>query len=257
MRFDSPIKTFFANVINGERKSWKMRVGGINSVAEALKSGKVNKVYVDKDTNNPRIREIIAMAKKRGIPVVYVPRSSLPKDSRGIAADISPIKYVEIDYLIDKCLRTGSFLLFLDSVEDPNNLGAVLRSAEFFGCAGVVIPKRRAVQVTDTVVRVSAGAALHLDIARVENMANALKKLKKFGVTVVGADLDGEDIINVDLSPPVAIVIGGEDRGISRPVKKQCDFIAKIPGRGKVNSLNLSVAAGIFMFEFDRRLREK
>jgi len=232
-----------------------MKVGGINSVAEALKSGKVNKIYVDKDTRNPRIRELIAQAKKKGIPVVYVPRSALPKESQGISADISPIKYVEVEYLIDKCLRLGSFLLFLDSVEDPNNLGAVLRSAEFFGCAGVVIPKRRSAQVTDTVVRVSAGAVLHLDIARVENLANTLKKLKKFGITIVGADLDGEDIDNVDMSPPLAIVIGGEDKGISKPVKKQCDFIAKIPGNGKIESLNLSVAAGIMMFEFNRRLK--
>jgi len=231
-----------------------MKVGGINSVAEALKSGKVNKVYVAKDTRNPRVKRLEALARKKGIPVVYVSRFALPPDSQGIAADVSPIKYVELDYLIDKCLRQGSFLLFLDSVEDPNNLGAVLRSAEFFGCSGVVIPKRRSAQVTDTVVRVSAGAVMHLDIARVENLANALKKLKKFGVTVVGADLDGDDIWNVDMTPPLAIVVGGEDRGISRPVKKQCDFIAKIPGKGKIDSLNLSVAAGIMMFEFNRRL---
>ncbi len=233
-----------------------MKVGGINSVAEALKAGKVNKVFVDRECRNPRVLEIVAKAKKMGVPVVYVPRSALPKDSKGICADIAPIKYVEVDYLIDKCLRQGSFLLFLDSVEDPNNLGAVLRSAEFFGCAGVVIPKRRSAQITDTVVRVSAGAVLHLDVARVENLANVLKKLKKYGITVVGADLDGDPIDNVDMSPPLAMVVGGEDRGISRPVKKQCDFIAKIPGKGKVGSLNLSVAAGIMMFEFNRRLRE-
>ena len=233
-----------------------MKVGGVNSVAEALKAGKVNKIFVDKDCRNPRVLEVVAKAKRMGIPIVYVPRSALPKDSKGICADIAPIKYVDVDVLIERCLKLGSFLLFLDSVEDPNNLGAVLRSAEFFGCAGVVIPKRRSAQITDTVVRVSAGAVLHLDVARVENIANVLKKLKKYGITVVGADLDGEIIDNVDMSPPLAIVVGGEDRGISRPVKKQCDFIAKIPGKGKVGSLNLSVAAGIMMYEFNRRLRE-
>ena len=232
-----------------------MKVGGVNSVAEALKAGKVNKIFVDKDCRNPRVLEVVAKAKRMGVPIVYVPRSSLPKDSKGICADIAPIKYVDVDVLIERCLKLGSFLLFLDSVEDPNNLGAVLRSAEFFGCAGVVIPKRRSAQITDTVVRVSAGAVLHLDVARVENIANVLKKLKKYGITVVGADLDGEIIDNVDMSPPLAIVVGGEDRGISRPVKKQCDFIAKIPGKGKVGSLNLSVAAGIMMYEFNRRLR--
>ncbi len=233
-----------------------MKVGGVNSVAEALKVGKVNKILVDKNCRNPRVLEIVTKAKRMGVPIVYVPRSALPRDSKGICADIAPIKYVNVDVLIDRCLKLGSFLLFLDSVEDPNNLGAVLRSAEFFGCAGVVIPKRRSAQITDTVVRVSAGAVLHIDVARVENIANVLKKLKKYGITVVGADLDGEIIDNVDMSPPLAMVVGGEDRGISRPVKKQCDFIAKIPGKGRVESLNLSVAAGIMMYEFNRRLRE-
>jgi 23S rRNA (guanosine2251-2'-O)-methyltransferase len=135
-------------------------------------------------------------------------------------------------------------------------MGAILRSAEFFGCAGVVIPKRRCVQVNETVAKVSAGAVFHLDIARVENIANTLKKLKKFGITVVGADLDGEPLKNVDLSPPLAIVVGGEDKGISKPVKKQCDFVARIEGYGKINSLNLSVAGDIVMYEFRRRLYE-
>jgi len=234
-----------------------MKVMGVNSVVEALKSGSVNKIYVDKDFKNPRIKNVIALAKKKGIPIVYVPRNSLPKESRGIVAEISPIKYVDFDYLIEKCLKENSFLLFLDSVEDPNNMGAILRSAEFFGCSGVVIPKRRCVQINETVVKASAGAVFHLSIARVENLANALKKLKKYGITVVGADLDGEPLKNVDLSPPLAIVVGGEDKGISKPVKKQCDFIAKIEGKGKINSLNLSVAGGIVMFEFNRRLEDE
>jgi len=121
----------------------------------------------------------------------------------------------------------------------------------------VVIPNRKCVQVNDTVARTSAGAVFHLDIARVENIVNVLKKIKKYGITVVFADLDGEPLENVDLSPPVAIVIGGEDKGISRPIKKQCDFIAKTEGFGNVNSLNLSVAGAIIMYEFKRRLHEK
>jgi 23S rRNA (guanosine2251-2'-O)-methyltransferase len=231
-----------------------MKVMGINSVVEALKSGNVNKIFVLKDTTNPRIKEIVALAKKKKIPVVYTPQ--LPKDARGVMAEISPIKYKDVDTIVDKCVREGSFILFLDSVEDPQNMGAIMRSAEFFGCAGVVIPKRRCVQVNETVAKVSAGAVFHLDIARVENLANTLKKLKKFGITVVGADLDGEPLRNVDLSPPLAIVVGGEDKGLSKPVKKQCDFIAKIEGYGKINSLNLSVAGAIIMYEFRRRLHE-
>jgi 23S rRNA (guanosine2251-2'-O)-methyltransferase len=231
-----------------------MKVMGINSVVEALKSGSVNKIFVLKDATNPRIKEIVALAKKKKVPVVYTPH--LPKDARGVMAEISPIKYKDVDYIIEKCIKEGSFILFLDSVEDPQNMGAVLRSAEFFGCAGVVIPKRRCVQVNETVAKVSAGAVFHLDIARVENIANTLKKLKKFGITVVGADLDGEPLKNVDLSPPLAIVVGGEDKGISKPVKKQCDFVARIEGYGKINSLNLSVAGAIVMYEFRRRLYE-
>ena len=231
-----------------------MKVMGINSVVEALKSGNVNKIFVLKDTTNPRIKGIVALAKKKKIPVVYTPQ--LPKDARGVMAEISPIKYKDVDTIVDKCVREGSFILFLDSVEDPQNMGAIMRSAEFFGCAGVVIPKRRCVQVNETVAKVSAGAVFHLDIARVENLANTLKKLKKFGITVVGADLDGEPLRNVDLSPPLAIVVGGEDKGLSKPVKKQCDFIAKIEGYGKINSLNLSVAGAIIMYEFRRRLHE-
>ncbi|WP_457548766.1 23S rRNA (guanosine(2251)-2'-O)-methyltransferase RlmB [Archaeoglobus sp.] len=231
-----------------------MKVMGINSVMEALKSGNVNKIFVLKDYSNPRIKEIVALAKKKKIPVVYTPQ--LPKDARGVMAEVSPIKYKDVDTIVDKCVREGSFILFLDSVEDPQNMGAIMRSAEFFGCAGVVIPKRRCVQVNETVAKVSAGAVFHLDIARVENLANTLKKLKKFGITVVGADLDGEPLRNVDLSPPLAIVVGGEDKGLSKPVKKRCDFIAKIEGCGKINSLNLAVAGAIVMFEFRRRLHE-
>ncbi len=231
-----------------------MKVKGINSVKEALKAGRVNKIFVLKDYKNPRIAEIVSLAKKRKVPVIYTPE--LPKDSRGVMAEISPIDYKDVEKIVEKCVREGSFILFLDSIEDPQNMGAIIRSAEFFGCAGVVIPKRRCVQINETVAKVSAGAIFHVDIARVENLANTLKKLKKFGINVVGADLDGEPLKNVDLSPPLAIVVGGEDKGISKPVKKQCDFIARIEGYGNVNSLNLSVAGAIIMFEFRRRLYE-
>jgi 23S rRNA (guanosine2251-2'-O)-methyltransferase len=144
-------------------------------------------------------------------------------------------------------------MVFLDSVEDPNNLGAVIRSAEFFGCSGIIIPKRRAVQLSDTIAKVSAGAVFHIAITRVSNLAMSLKKVKKYGISVVGLELDGKELINVDLSPPVAFVVGGEDRGISSTTKKQCDSLIKITGRGKVSSLNLSVASAIIMHEFVRR----
>jgi|Deesub1362A_J573_1020465.scaffolds.fasta_scaffold00086_45 23S rRNA (guanosine2251-2'-O)-methyltransferase len=235
-----------------------MKVYGVNSVLEAIKTGKASKIYLAreaKSAKSPKITSIESKARKMGIPVVYVPRSTLPAESKGVAADVAPIKYIDFDYIIEKAIREGKFILILDGVDDPHNLGACLRSAEFFGCAGVLIPKRRSAQVTEAVIRVSAGAALHVDVAREENLASAVKKLKKLGFYVIGAEVGGEELWKVSFTPPVAIVIGGEDKGISRPVRKQCDVIASIPCYGRVESLNLSVAAGIFMYEFTRSQR--
>uniref|UniRef100_A0A7C4S755 23S rRNA (Guanosine(2251)-2'-O)-methyltransferase RlmB n=1 Tax=Geoglobus ahangari TaxID=113653 RepID=A0A7C4S755_9EURY len=228
-----------------------MKVRGVNSVAEAIKAGVVNKIYVDERAKSKRIELIVKQAKKLGIPVIF------GRFEERIEADISPVKYKDFEYVAEKTLKEGAFLLALDSVQDPQNLGAVIRAAEFFGCGGLIIPKRRSAQVNETVVRASAGAALHLDIARVANLANTLKSLKKMGFYVVGAELNGKDIEDVYLDPPLVIVIGGEDRGISKPVLKQCDEIATIKPYGKINSLNLSNAAAIIMFEFRRRLSPK
>lgn len=224
-----------------------MRVRGVNSVAEALKAGVVNRIYVDEGVRSKRIESVIRQAKKLGIPIIF------KRVEEKIEADVSPIKYKDLEFVAEKTIREGSFLLALDSLQDPQNLGAVIRSAEFFGCGGVIIPKRRSVQVNETVIRASAGAAFHLDIARVSNLANTLKSLKKKGFYIVGAELNGKDIEEVFLDPPLVIVVGGEDKGISKPVLKQCDEIATIKPYGKINSLNLSNAAAIVMFEFRRR----
>lgn len=226
-----------------------MRVSGVNSVAEALKAGKVNKIYYDISYKSRRVEEILKHAKKLGIPVV-----GLKKLESRIEADISPVKYRDLDYIAEKAVRTGSFLLLLDSVQDPQNLGAVIRNAVFFGCAGIVIPKRRSAQVNETVVKVSAGTALHADIARVSNLTNTIKGLKKLGFHVICAELGGKRIEEAFMEPPLAIVIGGEDEGVSKPVKKQCDEVVSIPSFGKAESLNLSCASAIFMYEFRRRL---
>ncbi len=224
-----------------------MRIYGVNSVLEALRAGKVSKIYIE-DSKNPKISRIVQKAKKAGVPVYKVRK--LPEK---IAADVSPVRYVKMEDIMEKALAERSFILVLDNIEDQQNLGACIRTAEFFGCAGIIIPNRRAAQVGEGAVRASAGAVFHVSIAREENLASALKKLKKYGFFVVGADVSGEDISNFDLSPPVVIVVGGEDRGISVPVRKQCDHIVAIQRRGKTNSLNLSVAAGIIMYEVARR----
>ena len=163
-----------------------MRVRGVNSTAEAIRAGTVNKIYVDERAKSKRIESIIKQAKKLGIPVIF------GRFEDKIEAEVSPIKYKDLEFVAEKTIREGSFLLALDSVQDPQNLGAVIRAAEFFGCGGLIIPKRRSTQVNETVVRVSAGAALHLDIARVANLANTLKSLKKMGFYVVGAELNGK-----------------------------------------------------------------
>ncbi|MBE8539101.1 23S rRNA (guanosine(2251)-2'-O)-methyltransferase RlmB [Geoglobus acetivorans] len=227
-----------------------MRVSGINSVSEALNVGKVNKIYFNPDFRSERLKRLINTAKKAGVPVYAVNNIE-----NKIVAEVSPIKYKDVDYVAEKAVRQGGFLLLLDSVQDPQNLGAVIRNAVFFGCSGVVIPKRRSAQINETVVKVSAGAVFHADIARVANLANTIKNLKKLGFHTVGAEIGGEKIENAFMDPPLAIVVGGEDRGLSNPVKKQCDEIVEIPGYGNVGSLNLSSASAVLMYEFRRRLK--
>lgn len=218
-----------------------MRICGANSVLEALKSGRVLKVYYSSE--NPKIREVIELAKKMGVPVY---RTSLPEK---ICAEISPVSISSLEELARKALCDNSFILVLDNISDPQNLGACIRSAEFFGCAGVVIKRRRSANVTEAVVRASAGAVFHVKIASEENLLNAVRKLKEMGFFVFGADLDGNDVRKISMKPPLVLVIGGEDKGISKGLKKLCDEIGKIPGTGKVGSLNLSAAAAILMYE--------
>ncbi len=214
-----------------------MIVYGINSVVEAIKAGKAKVVYLRDD--KCRRAEILKLAKEKGVRVVTKNTPS------GVAADVF-FNYSSFDELL-----TGeSFILFADNVEDPRNLGALIRTAVFFGCSGVAIKRRRAVKVTDTVVKTSAGAVFHTKIAFAS--VSELKKAKKLGYYVLAAELDGKDIRSSNLVLPAVLVIGGEDRGISKPVKKLCDEIVKIHGKGEIGSLNLSVAAGIVMYELTR-----
>jgi len=223
-----------------------MKVKDLNSILEALKKGRVNKILYSEGRGR-RVQEILNMAKKKGVPVYKVQM----KDK--IVADISPIKYSEFDEIVRKAIVDNSFILFLDNIVDQRNVGACIRTAEFFGAAGVVIPKRRGGGIGEGALRASAGAVFHIPVARVENIASSLKKLKKYGFLTVAADLDGEDLRGVSFTNPAAIVVGGEDRGVSQPVKKQCDEVVKISGFGKTSSLNLSVAAGIVIYELCRQ----
>ncbi|MEM1593864.1 MAG: 23S rRNA (guanosine(2251)-2'-O)-methyltransferase RlmB [Archaeoglobaceae archaeon] len=217
-----------------------MEVCGVNSVFEALKAGRVSKIYYSDEKG---IEKVLRIAKEKKIPCYR------RKMREKVCAEVSPISFESVDAIAKKAIAENSFILILDNVNDPQNLGACIRTAEFFGCAGVIIKRRRAVGITEGVVRASAGAVFHVKIASEENLANVVKKLKKLGLFAIAAELDGEDIRGIKVDMPCALVIGGEDKGVSKAVKKLCDEIVRIPGVGKVGSLNLSVACGIVMFE--------
>ncbi len=214
-----------------------MRVHGINSVVEAIKAGAAKVVYL-KDENGRR-NEVVKLARKAGIKIVK------KNVNLGVAADVD-FRYSNFDELLDY----KSFILYADRVEDPRNLGALIRSAVFFGCSGVAIKKRKTTKITDAVVRTSAGAVFHTKIAFAGMFE--LKKAKKLGYRLVAAELDGEDIYSTKMALPSILIIGGEDKGVSASIKRICDNIVKIPGRGNIGSLNLSVAAGILMYELSR-----
>lgn len=217
-----------------------MEVCGVNSVLEALKAGRVIKIYYSDEKG---IGEVLKTAREKGIPCYQ------RKMKEKICAEISPIRFESVDAIARKAMIENGFILVLDNVNDPQNLGACIRTAEFFGCSGVIIKRRRAAGITEGVVRASAGAVFHAKIASEENLVNVVKKLKKLGFFTVAAELDGEDIRKVSFDIPCVLVIGGEDKGVSKGLKKLCDEVVRIPGAGEVGSLNLSVACGIVLFE--------
>jgi 23S rRNA (guanosine2251-2'-O)-methyltransferase len=236
-------------------------VEGRNPVIEVLKSGRtIEKLYVAKGNVEGSIKMIISMARDKGIVVSEVDRKKLDELSntgshQGVIAQVSPYTYSTIDEILSlaKEKEEDPFVVILDEIEDPHNLGSIVRSANVCGAHGVIIPKRRSAYVTATVAKASAGAVEHTKIAKVTNLNQTIKELKDKGLWIIGTDMDGEVCYNSNLKGPVALVIGSEGRGISRLVKENCDLIVKIPMKGAVNSLNASVAAGIMMYEILRQ----
>ncbi len=248
--------------IQAEREESDDRVEGRNPVLEAFKSGhEMNKVYLEKDTEDPTLLKIAAMARDNGVPVLFVDRRKLDlmsstRSHQGVIVEVAAHEYVEVEDIVAKAKEKGEdpFIIILDGVTDPNNLGSVLRSAECAGCHGVIIPKRRAVAVNATVAKVSAGAHEHVAVARVSNLVSTIKTLKGLGVWVAAADAEAEKSYSeTDLKGPIALVVGGEGEGISRIVTKECDLIVKIPMKGVISSLNAGVAAALLMFEVARQ----
>ena len=234
------------------------QVEGRNAVLELLESGKdINKIFVAKGEKHGSINKIIAIAKERRVIVVEKDRKQLEEmaqtdNYQGVIAVVPPFEYCEIENILEtaKERQEDPFVLILDGIEDPHNLGSIIRTAETAGVHGIIIPKRRAVAVNSTVNKVSCGAAQYMKIARVTNISDAIDELKRAGLWVCGTDVATDKYYyNQDLTGPLAIVIGNEGKGISDKVKKNCDFLVKIPMKGKVESLNASVSTGLVVYE--------
>jgi len=229
---------------------------GRNPVMEALKSGReIDKLLVAKDAEGS-IRKIIGMAKEKNIFCQFAEKTALDRIAegrahQGVIAYVSEFAYCDVEDILDKARQKGEdpFLIILDGIEDPHNLGAILRTADGAGAHGVVIAKRRAVGVTDVVAKASAGAVEYVPVAKVSNIAQTIDRLKALGVWTAACDMEGTEYHGADLRGSIALVIGAEGQGISRLVKEKCDFIISIPMSGKIASLNASNAAAILMYE--------
>lgn len=230
---------------------------GRNSVMEAIKSGRVNKILLAKGDRQGSIREVIGVAKEKSILIQDVDIkkiNDLAKGLRhqGVLAYVAPVEYVELEDILAKAEAAGQppFIVLLDELEDPHNLGAILRTADAAGVHGVLIPKRRSCPLSATVAKTSAGAVEYVPVAKIGNVAQTIKELQRLGMWVVGADMDGDkDYYEADLTGPLVLVIGSEGKGIGRLTKEVCDFLVRIPMQGKINSLNASVAGSILMYE--------
>ena len=234
------------------------KIYGRNPVSELIKSGNdIDKIYVNKETMDGSLKSIIKKAQDRRIIISYCTREKLDElcettKHQGIMALIPQTEYVDISDILDYAKEKNEppFIFILDEIEDPHNLGAIIRTANVCGAHGVIIPKRRSATVNATVAKASAGAVSTTKIARVNNINNAINELKKQNVWVYGMEADGDKMYyEHDLKGSIAIVVGSEGFGMSDLVRKSCDFIVKIPVMGTVNSLNASVATGVVAFE--------
>mgnify|MGYP003304558585 FL=1 len=245
-----------------EQKQYDDQVEGRNAVIELLESGRdINKIFVSNGEKNGSINKILAMARERKVIVSEVNKSKLEQmassdNHQGVIAIVPPYEYCDIDDILEcaKSRNEDPFIIILDGIEDPHNLGAIIRTAETAGVHGIIIPKRRAAGVNSTVTKVAAGAVEHMNIARVNNINEAIRYLKENDVWVCGTDIDTNKYhYNQDLTGSIAIVIGSEGFGMSKLVKENCDFLVKIPMKGKITSLNASVSAGIVVYEAVRQ----
>ena len=248
-----------------EKEINKNQLEGRNAVLELLRSGRnIEKIIIQKGNAEGTIRRILAMAKEQGVVVQEVVKQKLDdmsqtKNHQGIIALVPEHDYAEVSDILKRAEEKGEkpFIVILDNITDPHNLGAVIRTAECAGAHGVIIPKRRSVGLTAVVGKTSAGAIEYMPVARVTNISKTIDDLKKAGIWVACADMGGDDYFDASLDGAIAIVIGSEGDGGSRLVKEKCDFVVSMPMYGKISSLNASVAAGLLMYEVVRQRHYK
>ena len=234
---------------------------GRNAVIEAFRSGRsIDRVFVQEGLTDGPIRTILREAGKKGTQLTRVRKERLDQLSptgmhQGVIAYVAAFDYAEVEDILRTAREKGEdpFLFLLDGIEDPHNLGAIIRTANLAGAHGVIIPKRRAVGLTTAVARASAGAVNYTPVARVTNLCTTMEDLKKQGLWFVCADMDGTEMYDLNLKGPVGLVIGNEGSGVSRLVREQCDMVASIPMKGDIDSLNASVAAGVLAYEIVRQ----
>ncbi len=233
------------------------KIIGRNPVAEAIRSGRsIDKILIKKGKYEGAVAPIIKKAKDAGIIIQEVGREKLDYiaeggNHQGIVAYASAYEYATVKDILDRARKKGEppFIIICDKITDPHNLGAILRTANCAGAHGVIIPKRNSAGLNSVVAKTSAGAVEYTPVAKVTNIAAAIDSLKEEGLWIAAADMDGEEMYNVDLTGSIGLVIGSEGEGVGRLVKEKCDFIARIPMSGEINSLNASVAAGVLMYE--------
>lgn len=237
------------------------QIEGRNAVLEAFRSGKcVDKLFILDGCQDGPVRTIAREARKTDTIINYVSKERLDQLSethahQGVIAQVAAYDYSTVDEILARAEEKGKapFLIILDNVEDPHNLGAIIRTANLAGAHGVIIPKRRAVGLTSTVAKTSAGAINYTPVAKVTNIVRTIEELKEKGIWFVCADMGGETMYDLDLTGPMGLVIGNEGEGVSRLVREACDFTASIPMKGDIDSLNASVAAGVLAYEIVRQ----
>lgn len=237
------------------------QIEGRNAVLEAFRSGKcVDKLFILDGCQDGPVRTVAREARKTDTIINYVSKERLDQLSethahQGVIAQVAAYDYSTVDEILTRAEEKGEapFLIILDNVEDPHNLGAIIRTANLAGAHGVIIPKRRAVGLTSTVAKTSAGAINYTPVAKVTNIVRTIEELKEKGIWFVCADMGGETMYDLDLTGPMGLVIGNEGEGVSRLVREACDFTASIPMKGDIDSLNASVAAGVLAYEIVRQ----